>query len=89
MSSTQKSGWTADELPAIDGTGEVEVQGELIAGRLRRDVSFVEIGEHTGDSSDVDDALDAAYRDKYGRGPAVAHIAADIARATTLRIDPA
>jgi hypothetical protein len=38
----------------------------------------------------LDDALDAAYRDKYGRSSsAVAHITADLARATTLRVDPA
>ena len=30
-----------------------------------------------------------AYRDKYGRSSAVTAITADLARATTLRIDPA
>ena len=63
-------------------------EGELAAGGLRRDVSFVEAGGHTGDASGLDDALDAAYRAKYGRGSAVDHITADLARATTLRIDP-
>jgi hypothetical protein len=63
--------------------------GELTAGRLQRDVAFVEAGAHAGGDSDLDDALDAAYQHKYGRGSAVAHITADAARATTLRVDPA
>jgi hypothetical protein len=64
--------------------------GELTAGRLQRDVVFVEASEHAGYDSSVDDALDAAYRDKYGRSSsAVARIIATAARATTLRIDPA
>jgi hypothetical protein len=64
--------------------------GELIAGRLRRDVAFVEAGEHAGGDSRLDNALDAAYRDKYGRSSsAVARITANVARATTLRLDPA
>ena len=61
-------------------------EGELGAGRLRRDVAFVEAGDGRG----LDDALDAAYRNKYGRSSsAVAAITADVARATTLRVDPA
>jgi hypothetical protein len=65
-------------------------EGELSAGRLQRQVAFVEAGEHTGDRSGLDDDLDAAYRDKYGRtSSAVASITAAAARATTLRIDPA
>jgi hypothetical protein len=49
--------------------------GELNAGRLQRGVG---------------DALDAAYRGKYGRSSGtVARITADVARATTLRVDPA
>jgi hypothetical protein len=65
-------------------------EGELTAGRLRRNVAFAEAGEHAGDDSGLDDALDAAYRGKYGRSSsAVAAITADAARATTLRVDPA
>jgi hypothetical protein len=65
-------------------------EGELSAGRLRRDVTFVEAGGHAGDCSALDDALDAAYRGKYGRSSsAVARITANVARATTLRLDPA
>jgi hypothetical protein len=126
------TGWTAAELDAIDGTGEVDVatrrsdgtlrsarivwivrhddavyvrsvngtsaawyrgaqtrhEGELTAGRLRRAVLYVEAGAHAGDDAGLDDALDAAYRTKYGRGSAVAAITADVARATTLRVDP-
>jgi hypothetical protein len=130
---TAANRWTADELAAIDATGEVDVatrrqdgtlraarivwivrrddavyvrsvngttaawyrgvqtrhEGELTAGGLQRDVVFVEAGEHAGDDSGLDDALDAAYRDKYGRASsAVARITADIARATSLRTDP-
>ena len=62
-------------------------EGELSAGRLERGVVFVEAGTHAGDGSGLDDALDAAYRDKYGRSSsAVARITADVARATTLRV---
>ena len=69
-------------------------QGELTAGPLQRDVLFVEAGQHTAgdsgiDGAALDDALDEAYRVKYGRSSsAVAHITADPARATTLRVDP-
>jgi hypothetical protein len=65
-------------------------EGELSAGRLRRGVVFAEAGTHAGEDSGLDDALDAAYRGKYGRSSgAVARITADVARATTLRVDPA
>lgn len=64
--------------------------GRLTAGGLGRDVTFVETGDHAGDDTGLDDALDAAYRTKYGRSSsAVARITADVARATTLRVDPA
>ena len=64
-------------------------EGELSAGRLQRGVVFVKAGTHAGEGSGLDDALDAAYRGKYGRSGAVARITADAARATTLRLDPA
>jgi hypothetical protein len=65
-------------------------EGELSAGRLHRGVVFVEAGTHAGEGSELDDALDAAYRGKYGRSSgAVARIIADVARATTLRVEPA
>ncbi len=48
------------------------------------------VGAHAGEGSGLDDALDAAYRGKYGRlSSAVVRITADVARATTLRVDPA
>jgi hypothetical protein len=51
---------------------------------------FVEVGTHAGEGSGLDDAPDAAYRGKYGRSSsAVARITADIARPTTLHVDPA
>jgi hypothetical protein len=63
--------------------------GELSAERLQSGVVFVEVCTHAGEGSGLDDALDAACRDKYGRSSsAVARITADIARATTLRVDP-
>ena len=63
-------------------------QGVISAGALQRDVSFVE-ADHTPGNA-LDDALDAAYRTKYGRGSAaVARITSTEARRTTLRLDPA
>jgi len=65
-------------------------EGELSAGRLQRGVVFVEAGTQADEGSGSDDARDAAYRGKYGRSSsAVARITADVARATTLRVDPA
>ena len=65
-------------------------EGELSAGRLQRGVVFVAAGTRAGEGSGLDDALDAAYRGKYGRSSsAVARITADVARATALRVDPA
>jgi hypothetical protein len=65
-------------------------EGELSAGCLQRGVVFVEAGTHTGVGSERDAALDAAYRGKYGRSSsAVTRIISDVARATTLRVEPA
>jgi hypothetical protein len=51
---------------------------------------FVEAGDHAGDVSELDDALDEAYRRKYGRSSSpVTRITAGTARATTLRVHPA
>jgi hypothetical protein len=64
-------------------------EGELSAGRLQRGVVFVEAGAHAGEGSGLDDALDVAYRGKYGRlSSAVVRITADVARAATPRVDP-
>jgi len=62
-------------------------EDELNAGRLRRGVAFVEAGTHAGEGSGLDDALDAASRARSSS--AVTRITADVARATTLRVDPA
>jgi len=65
-------------------------EGRLAAAGLRRDIAFVESGEHADGDRGLDDALDEAYRVKYGRtSRPVARITADLARATTLRLDPA
>jgi hypothetical protein len=53
------------------------------AGGVERDVDLVDAGD------EVNDAVDAAYRDKYGRYPSYVEpmVRAD-ARATTLRLVP-
>ncbi|KRD35212.1 hypothetical protein ASE27_15550 [Oerskovia sp. Root918] len=56
--------------------------GQIDSGGIRTDVTFVRDDSH-------DDAIDAAYRAKYGDGSAVDHITAPAARATTLRVEPA
>ena len=84
---TASNGWRADELSTIDGNGEIEIATRRSDGTLR---AARKAGTHAGEGSGLDDALDAAYRGKYGRSSsAVARITADVARATTLRVDPA
>ncbi|MED5803852.1 DUF2255 family protein [Gordonia sp. Z-3] len=56
--------------------------GVIDAGGVRADVTFTRDNEH-------DDAIDAAYRAKYGTGSAVQAITSATATATTLRVDPA
>jgi len=54
------------------------------AGGVERDVDLVEVGD------DVTDAVDAAYRDKYGRYPSyVEPMVRAEAQMTTLRLVPA
>ena len=63
-------------------------RGRISTGALQRDVAFVE-ADHTP-GNPLDDALDAAYRAKYGRGStAVTRITSTEARRTTLRLNPA
>lgn len=57
------------------GTGTVE------AGGVRAVVRFVPDGEY-------EDAIDLAYRAKYGGGSAVRAITSATARGTTLRVEP-
>ncbi|MFJ3667191.1 DUF2255 family protein [Streptomyces sp. NPDC090106] len=58
-------------------------QGRVAAGGIRADVSFhdAEPGEYA--------AVDAAYRDKYGRYTGIVeHVLTERARASTLRLEP-
>jgi hypothetical protein len=80
---------------SVNGTGagwyrgaQTRHEGHLTAGTLDRDVLLVE-SDHTP-GNPLDQALDAAYRAKYGRwaGP-VARITSEQARSTTLRLEPA
>ena len=57
--------------------------GKISAGGVERDVAYVAAGD------EVSDAVDAAYRDKYGRYTGyVEPMVAPQARATTLRLVP-
>jgi hypothetical protein len=77
MAMTASNGWRADELSAIDGCGEVGIATRRNDGTLRA-ARTVWIVRHD------------TYRGKYGRSSsAVARITADVARATSLRVDPA
>ncbi|MBD8057941.1 DUF2255 family protein [Cellulomonas sp. JH27-2] len=55
--------------------------GSIDAGGVRADVAFTPDDTH-------DDAIDAAYRTKYGTGSAVQSITSSTATPTTLRVDP-
>jgi hypothetical protein len=58
--------------------------GHVSAGGVERDVAYIPADD------EVNDAVDAAYRDKYGRYPSyVEPMVAPPARATTLRLAPA
>jgi hypothetical protein len=58
--------------------------GHVRAGGVDKDVTFADIDR------ELDDAVDAAYREKYARYPSyVAPMVDDAARATTLKIVPA
>ena len=55
--------------------------GTITWGGQTREVSYTLDASH-------DDAIDDAYFAKYGRGSASQSITSDVARQTTLRIDP-
>ena len=58
--------------------------GHVRAGGVDKDVAFADAGP------EADDAVDAAYREKYARYPSyVPPMVSDQARATTLRLVPA
>jgi hypothetical protein len=58
-------------------------EGRVEAGGMTQDVEFM------GADHDLDDEIDAAYREKYGHSSsAVDHITSPEARATTIRLSP-
>ncbi|MGO8863470.1 MAG: DUF2255 family protein [Acidimicrobiales bacterium] len=59
-------------------------EGAIRAGGVDKDVTFVEVGD------DMDDELDAAYRNKYQRyvQSIVDHITSPDARSATLKVVP-
>lgn len=63
----------------------VRREGRIESGGVERDVVFEDV-----DAADpVNDAVDAAYADKYGAGSSsVRAITTESARATTLRVSP-
>jgi uncharacterized protein DUF2255 len=90
--------WTADELEAIGAAEEPQMvplaaHGAprrpvpiwvVRAGGVEREIVLVDAGD------DVNDAVDAAYRDKYGGYPSyVGPMVRPEAQATTLRLVPA
>jgi hypothetical protein len=94
------SAWTGDELDRIAAAEELDLAvrheggawlaaarstraGRVSAGDVARDITSA------GGGDDVDDAIDAAYREKYGGSDAVVAMVAPTARATTLRLVPA
>ena len=94
---TASNGWRAGELSTIDGRGEVDIATRCSDGTLRaarivwiiRHGNAVYVRSVNGTTTAwyrgvrLGDALDAAYRGKYGRSSgAVARITADVARAT-------
>jgi hypothetical protein len=61
-------------------------EGHISAGGVEVDVNFLDV---TGDEDAIHDAVDAAYRSKYGQYPSpVAAITSPAARATTLKVVP-
>ena len=70
----------------VDGAWYRGVQrtgtGAIDSGGVRAEVAFARDDTH-------DDAIDAAYRAKYGNGSSVDSITSPTARATTLRVVPA
>jgi hypothetical protein len=64
-------------------TGQRSGEGHISAGGVERDIAYVPAEDA------VNDAVDAAYRDKYGRYPSyVEPMVAAAARATTLKLVP-
>lgn len=84
------AGWSATELASIDGVDELHVAAHRPDGSLRtaRIIWHVVVDGHLFIPDDThDDAIDQAYRAKYGSGSAVDHITSPTARTTTLRVE--
>jgi hypothetical protein len=59
--------------------------GQITAGGVRKDVTFVEVGEVAA----LNDQIDAAYASKYSYSPsAVSDVTKAAARAATIRLVP-
>ena len=66
-----------------DGHRAAQRAGHIAAGGVEKDVAFIDVVDAD------DDAIDAAYRDKYARYPSyVPPMLSDQARATTLNLVP-
>jgi hypothetical protein len=64
-------------------TGQRNGEGHIRAGGVEREIAYVPAED------EVNDAVDAAYRDKYGRYPSyVEPMVAAAARVTTLKLVP-
>jgi hypothetical protein len=64
------------------GGTQVRHEGHLEAGGVDKDVAFVDV------DGEINDELDAAYRQKYGNSIGADHIVMQEARAATLKIIP-
>lgn len=69
-------------------------EGEWYKGVARHHEGFISRGGNTRAvvftrDEDHDPAIDAAYLEKYGDGPSTTAINTDLAKQTTLRVDPA
>jgi hypothetical protein len=95
------TGWTSDELPKIGTATELELasarrdggwfpgtqvrhQGHIRAGGVDKDVTFADA------DPDLNDQIDAAYRDKYRRyGPnIIGGVVNPGAQAATIKLVP-
>jgi hypothetical protein len=68
--------WTSQELDRIGAAHEMRIAS------VRSDGTFVDV------DGEINDELDAAYRQKYGNSIGADHIVMQEARAATLKIIP-
>ena len=66
---------------------QVRHEGRIWAGGVEKDVTFVDVAER---DHDLHDALDAAYRAKYGHYPerVVSPVVSAVSRTVTLKLVP-